>query len=121
VALGAGVAHGSILPSYARPVEPSLTIAFVGHATPDMAGAASAYEDAVLPLLADHGATLLYRGRRADRQDPALPLEVHLLRFPSRAAYDAFLADDRRRALLDEHGEVFTSKVVVELDTVTER
>ena len=53
-------------------------------------------------------------------EDPALPLEVHLIRFPSRRAYDAFLADDRRQALLTRHGEVFTTKVVVELDTVTD-
>jgi uncharacterized protein (DUF1330 family) len=118
---GAGVAHGSIMPSYARRVETPVTIAFVGYAEADRADAASAYEDEVLPLLADHGATLLYRGCRADQQDPSLPLEVHLIRFASRAGYDAFLADDRRRALIDEHGEVFTSKVVVELDTVTER
>ena len=96
-----------------------MTIAFIGHAAPDRAEAASAYEDDVLPLLADHGAALLYRGRRTDREDPALPLEVQLIRFPSRRAYDAFLADDRRQALLGRHGEVFTSKVVVELDTVT--
>jgi uncharacterized protein (DUF1330 family) len=99
-------------------VEVPVTIAFVGHAALEQADAATAYEDAVLPLLADHGAELLYRGRRAAGQDPGLPLEVHLIRFPSRSAYDAFLGDDRRRRLLAEHGEVFTSKVVVELETL---
>ena len=106
------------MPSYARRVEGSITIAFIGHADLALVDAAAAYEDAVLPLLADHGAELLYRGRRTSRQDPQLPAEVHLIRFPDRAAYDAFLADGRRRALLDEHGEVFTNKVVVELDNV---
>ena len=52
-------------------------------------------------------------------QDAALPFEVHLLWFPNRAAFDAYLADDRRRALLAEFGEVFTVKQVVELDTIT--
>lgn len=99
-------------------MEEPITIAFVGHAAPERADAASAYEDEVLPLLADHGAQLLYRGRRAEGQDPSLPLEVHLIRFPSRAAYDGYLGDEPRRALLERHGEVFTSKVVVELDTV---
>jgi uncharacterized protein (DUF1330 family) len=99
-------------------VDEPVTIAFVGHAAPEQAAAASAYEDAVLPLLGDHGAELVYRGRRAAAQDPSLPLEVHLIRFPSRAAFDGFLADDRRLALIEEHGEVFASKVVVELDTV---
>lgn len=72
-----------------------MTIAFVGHAAPQQAEAASAYED-----------------------DPSLPLEVHLIRFPSRVAYNGYLTDGRRIALMEPHGEVFTSKVVVELDTV---
>jgi uncharacterized protein (DUF1330 family) len=109
------------MPSYARRVEGSVTIAFLGHAPPDQAAAAAAYEDAVLPLLADHGAELLYRGRRASAEDVSQPAEVQLIRFPSRAAYDAFLADGRRLALRDEHGEVFTSTAVVELDTLVER
>jgi len=109
------------VPSYAGPVGSTVTIAFVGHAPVDRAAAASAYEDAVLPVLADHGAELLYRGRRADGQDASLPLEVHLIRFPDRSAYDGFLSDPRRQGLLDQHGEVFTSKVVVELDTVVHR
>lgn len=99
-------------------MDETITIAFVGHAAVDHERAASSYEDDVLPLLADHGATLVYRGRRAGGQDPALPYEVHLIRFPGRAAYDGYLDDVRRQHLLDTHGEVFTSKVVVELDTI---
>jgi uncharacterized protein (DUF1330 family) len=100
-------------------VEGPVTIAFIGHADRDRVEAASAYEDDVLPLLADHGAALVYRGQRAEGQDPSLPLEVQLIRFPTRGAYDAFLADERRQALLARHGEVFASKVVVELDDRT--
>jgi uncharacterized protein (DUF1330 family) len=100
-------------------VEAPVTILFVGHATEAQAAAAAAYEDDVLPLLADHGAELLYRGRRSDGQDPSLPIEVHLIRFPSRGAYGDFLADARRQALLRAHGEVFSAKLVVELDEVT--
>jgi hypothetical protein len=92
------------------------TLAFIGHADPSMAAAASAYEDAVLALLPDHGAQVLYRGVRAAGQGEALPVEVHLLWFPSREAFDAYLADPRRAALMEEHGEVFTEKTVVELD-----
>lgn len=99
-------------------MEEPVTIAFVGHATPAQAEAATAYEDAVLPLLGDHGAELLYRGRRAEGQDASLPLEVHLIRFPNRASYDAYISDDRRLTLLDAYGEVFTSNVVVELVTL---
>lgn len=102
-------------------MEPSVTIAFLGHAPPERAAAASAFEDDVLPLLADHGAELLFRGRRAEGQAPDLPLEVHVIRFPGRAAYDAYLADDRRLALLERHGEVFSAKVVVELDPLVPR
>jgi hypothetical protein len=98
--------------------EESFTLAFVGHADAASAAAAISYEDAVLPLLADHGAELRYRGRRAGDQDASLPLEVHLIWFPSRGAFEAYLADERRIALLAEHGEVFTSKEVVVLDTI---
>ncbi len=96
-----------------------MTIALVGYAEEGRTAAASAYEDAVLPLLDDHGAELVFRGVRAGTEDPALPHEVHVIRFPSRASYDAYLGDERRARLLDEHGEVFTGKVVVELDEVT--
>ena len=102
-------------------MEAAVTIAFVGNAAPERIDAAAAYEDAVLPLLVDHGAELLYRGQRAPGQDESLPAEVHLIRFPSRRAYEAFLADERRLGLRRQHGEVFTSTVVVELDTIVER
>ena len=91
------------------------TLAFVGYADEAASARASAFEDAVLPLLADHGAKVLYRGKRAEGQDPALPLEVHLLWFPHRRSLQAYLADDRRRALIEQHGEVFTAKHTVEL------
>ena len=95
------------------------TVAFVGYAAPEAAERASAYEDAVLPLLAGHGARLLYRGRRTAGEDASLPLEVHLTWFPHRRAFDAYMADERRRALMDEFGEVFTAKQVVELEALT--
>ena len=95
-----------------------ITLAFVGHTTPALADRAAAYEDAVLALLADHGARLEYRGRRKDGQDATVPFEVHLLWFPSRSAFDAYLADDRRIELLRRFGEVFTSKQVVEMEEI---
>jgi uncharacterized protein (DUF1330 family) len=96
-----------------------LTLAFVGYASDAMAGRAVAYEDEVLALLADHGAKLLYRGRRVAGQDEALPLEVHLLWFPHRDALESYLEDDRRQALLRKHGDVFTSKQSVQVETVS--
>ncbi len=70
----------------------------------------------MLPLLADHGARIVYRGRRAAGQDAALPVEIHLLWFPDQDAYEAYLADPRRAALLERFGDVFASKQAVELD-----
>jgi hypothetical protein len=94
------------------------TLAFVGQTTAALAGQAADYEDAVLPLLRDHGARVVYRGRRSLGEHDALPFEVHLLWFPDRAAFDGYIADDRRTALLEQFGEVFTSKQVVEVDTI---
>ena len=95
------------------------TLAFVGYAQPESAARAVAYEDAVLPLLADHGARVTYRGRRVEGEADALPLEVHLLWFPNRAAFDAYMADDRRAALLREFGDVFAVKHAVEMQTIS--
>jgi len=92
----------------------TLTLAFVGYA--DDPDRAHAYEDAVLPLLADHGGRVEFRGRRTAGQDAALPVEVHVLSFPDHRALDAYLADPRRAALLAEHGDVFTRTEVVELE-----
>ena len=96
----------------------SFILGFVGHAHPDQVETAAEFEDEVLPLLTNHGARLIYRGRRSAGQDGTLPLELHLIWFPTRSALDFYLTDPRRNALLERYGEVFTSKIVVELDTV---
>ena len=57
-----------------------------------------AYEDRVLPLLAEHGATLERRLRTADGTT-----EVHLARFPSQAVLEAYMGDPRR----EEHRPLF--------------
>jgi hypothetical protein len=97
----------------------TITLVFIGTAAPEMAARASAYEDDVLPLLADHGAEVVFRGRRRVDQDPALPVEVHVLRFPDQAGLDGYLADPRRLELLDRHGDVFTTKQLIAVDPVT--
>jgi hypothetical protein len=101
----------------AGPDDP-FTLVFIGHTTAMLADRAAAYEDAVLALLADHGARVVYRGRRLEHADPALPFEVHLLWFPTRGAFDDYMADERRAALLDDFGDVFTAKQVVEMQTI---
>lgn len=98
--------------------ERPITLAFVGYAAAGTADRAAAYEDEVLRLLEDHGARLLYRGRRRRDQDDSLPLEVQLIWFPSRGKLDAFVADERRQRLLLEYGDVFTAKHSVELDSI---
>jgi uncharacterized protein (DUF1330 family) len=107
-------------PERPEPTAPdeAFTIAFVGFADAEHADAASAFEDEVLPLLADHGARVVYRGRRAAHEDAALPLEVHLLWFPHRRSFAAYLADERRQALLTRYGEVFTVKHAFEIDAL---
>jgi len=73
-----------------------------------------AYEDRVLALLAEHGARLERRLRTADGT-----VEVHVIRFPSQAAVEAFMRDPRRdehRPLLEASGaamEVLTVDDVV--------
>ena len=54
------------------------------------------YEDLVLALLPDHGARVVQRVR-SDGADGA-PFEVHVLEFPSDAALEAYMADERRVA-----------------------
>ncbi len=49
------------------------------------------YEDRVLPLLADHDGVLQRRLRTGDGTT-----EIHLVRFPSEAAFDRFRLDPRR-------------------------
>src|SRR5262245_4351317 len=95
------------------------TLAFVGYADPARAADAVAYEDTVLPLLVDHGAELVSRVRRRDGEDETLPLEVQLIRFPSRTALQAYLADERRTAARERFGDVFTSTQIVEVDVIT--
>lgn len=68
-----------------------------------------AYEDAVLALFADHGASVIERARRSGADavgGESLPAEVQLLRFPDQEAVDAYLSDPRRSAMLPERDRV---------------
>ena len=97
--------------------DPGILLAFIGRAPLDGFDRAAAYEDAVLPLLEEHGGEVVFRGRQAGN-DPSLPAEIQVLRVPSQRALDAFLADDRRAQLQADHGEVFTDTTVVRLEAV---
>ena len=98
-----------------------ITIGFVGYAEPAGADSAARYEDAALALLTDHGARVLFRGRRRAGQPDDGPFELHVLEFPDRFALDAYLADARRAALIEQFGEVFAMKHATELDPITNR
>ena len=96
-----------------------LTIGFVGYTDANSAPGAREFEDAVLALLPDHGAAVVYRGRRIPGQPDHLPLELHLIWFPSTEAFHAYLDDPRRAALLEQYGDVFSTKHAVELIPLT--
>ena len=76
-----------------------------------------AFEATVIPLLAHHGGELLLRLRP---QGPSVvsasievPYEVHLVRFPSDAALDAYTDDPVRQAALPQRAASFRSVLVV--------
>ena len=74
--------------------EESLTICAIFRVPAAGRAAFDAYETAVLTLLADYGGML---ERRLLTPDGAT--EIHLIRFPSDTAFDAYRADARREAL----------------------
>jgi hypothetical protein len=98
--------------------EEPLTVAFVGYTSPERADAARAFEDEVLAVLPTHGAKVIARGHRRAGQDPALPVEIHTLWFPSRDAFQGYLDDPIRAQVIERHGEVFDTKIVVEMDPI---
>lgn len=78
------------------PRAPGLTFVFLARVPPEGVAAFAAYEEEVLPLLADHGARLDARLRAAGGQ-----VELHVLWFPGEEALAAYRADPRRAAHAD--------------------
>lgn len=68
-----------------------MTIVAIADVPADGIDAFLEYEDAVLPLLAEHGGLLERRLRTGDGL-----VEVHVVSFESRAGLDAYLNDPRR-------------------------
>jgi uncharacterized protein (DUF1330 family) len=75
-----------------------------------------AYEDAVLALLADHGGRVLQRLRTPGGSDE--PLEIHVLEFPSEAALEAYMQDDRRVALADDRTRAIARTDVLRVTSI---
>jgi uncharacterized protein (DUF1330 family) len=78
----------------------SLTLCCLLWARPDQEHALVEYEDRVLALIPEHGATVLSRVRSSGADGH--PVEVQVYQFPSQQALDAYLADPRRAALSAE-------------------
>lgn len=62
------------------------------------------YEDAVLPLLADHRGVLIARERVA-RSSAEDPIEVQIIELADQDAFDSYMRDPRRIALEDKRTE----------------
>ena len=93
----------------------SLTLCVLLWARPGAADALAAYEDQVLGLVGEHGGRVLQRAR--GNGEPGQPLEIQFLEFPSAAALDEYMADDRRAALahVRDHAIARTQVINVEL------
>ncbi len=94
----------------------SLTLCVLLWARPGTEDGLAGYEDQVLRLVPGHGGRVLQRarGNGADGQ----PLEIQLLEFPSTAALDAYLTDDRRTSLAAERDRVIARTEVIQVQLV---
>lgn len=86
-------------------------------ARPGRSSALVDYEDKVLALLPEHGATLVSRVRSdgADGQ----PLEVQLFEFPSDSELDAYLGDPRRTALAAERDAAILRTQLIRVEPIS--
>jgi len=76
------------------------------------------YEDAVLPLLADHAGLLERRLRNSDGS-----VEAHVVSFPDRASFERFRGDRRRAEaapLAQKSGAVFQLVEVEDVEASAE-
>ncbi|TDB71366.1 MULTISPECIES: hypothetical protein [unclassified Micromonospora] len=92
-----------------RPDPAVLLVALVEYPL-DQPEEARRYEDDVLALLEQHGGRLERRLRSTDGWT-----EVHLIRFASRAGWEAFRADPQRRALRAALGDAAPVGRVIEV------
>lgn len=95
----------------------SLTLCVLLWARPGAEDGLIAYENEVLDLVPVPGGRVLQRARGsgADGQ----PLEIQLLEFPSAAALDAYMTDDRRTSLAAERDRVIARTDVIQVQLVS--
>lgn len=96
-------------PSTESPPDEVSLVAIVEMA-PGQITAGQRYEDAVLALLGRHDGSV---ERRLRGTDPSI--EVHLIRFRSRAGYESFMVDPERLAHRDELGDAVPRTRVIEV------
>jgi len=99
--------------------EVEVTLCVLLWARPGTEDGLISYEDQVLSLVPGHGGRVLQRARSGGTDGQ--PLEVQLLEFPSAAALDAYLADDRRTALAADRDRVIARTEVIQVELVPDR
>ncbi len=74
-----------------------------------------AYESKVARIMARYGGVVerTIRTARAPDDGSDEPFEVHLLKFPSRELYDAYLDDAERRSLSGERAGIITNSDIL--------
>jgi antibiotic biosynthesis monooxygenase (ABM) superfamily enzyme len=77
-----------------------------------------AFEDKVLPLLANHNGTLVYRIRPGasafvESSEP-LPYEIHLVTFTGKADFEAYKMDPKRLAFMEMKDRSVEKIVLIE-------
>jgi hypothetical protein len=96
----------------------SLTLCVLLWARPGAEDSLIAYEDHVLAIAAGHGGQVLQRARGSGTGGQ--PLEIQLLQFPSAHMLDAFMGDDRRRALAGDRDRAIAKTEVIEVRLVAQ-
>ncbi len=91
----------------------SLTLCVLLWARPGTEDGLIAYEDEVLSLVPEHGGRVLQRARSGGTGGQ--PLEIQFLEFPSAAALDAYMTDDRRTSLAAERDRVIAQTEVIQV------
>jgi len=95
-----------------------LTLCVLLWARPGCEAGLATYEDKVLVLIAEHDGRLLQRARANRGGSDAQPREVQLIEFGSQAAFDAYLADERRTAMAGERDAVVARTEVIDVTLV---
>jgi len=73
-----------------------------------------AYESKVARIMARHGGVIERAIRPSGGSEGSdEPFEVHVLKFPSRELYDAYLNDAERRSLSEERAGIITNSDIL--------